>query len=307
MLAVSQSLTHARRFQVIYTLAAFGEIGLTHFDLHGGNVFVDDIGSEHHTIWIAGPGKYRLMSSRNLVKLYDFDRSYKVASRYEGFREPIVNRALLEPEWVEFYGSDQTIFDPCMDIVRLASYVAASAPSLLPRAFLAALKQVIDLKTIGEATDNGILSFSGTLCYKTSGRKACKLEPDISTHMSVTPAQILADTSSLSEDMVGAMAASEKEALEFAMRHSIDPEHIYALPSASNARQSFIKRLDDRVGTLTMSLLGKTAALATRAAGYMPSFSMPALPSFQKKKTPTTTRRRRSAAISPSRPVAARR
>lgn len=235
-------------FQIVYTLAAFGEIGLTHFDLHAGNVFVDVGTTELHTIWILGKNRFRLMSSRLLAKIYDFDRSYKVGSPYKGFEEAIVNKPLLTSEWNRTYGNNQNIFDPRMDYVRLSYVFATATHQYMQPEFLDALLRTINYPMIhDDFTVHGILSHTSTLCYS-SGRsdKPCQIDPWKSAmYCPKSPKAILQrdyDRQLVGEILEGQDAA--EKAIKFATRHSIPFEHIYALPSNSATRTKFIETLE---------------------------------------------------------------
>jgi hypothetical protein len=296
-------------FQIVYTLAAFGEIGLTHFDLHTGNVFVDPVGAEAvHTIWILGPNRFRLMSSRLLAKLYDFDRSYKVRSEYEGFEEAIVNRPLMTREYYHIYGNDQSVFDPRIDYARISFSVAAFYADYLTPAFARALERTTDIRQLGIDSDEktGTLSYTSTLCYKSpSGYGPCSINAQRSTQYCYSPAGILQsdDLSDLVGNIVSGSGAME-QAFKFAAKHGIPVEHIYALPSEARTREHFISSIQgwsqsaaSRHGSIT-SYIPKSVSswwtTAPKKAPQSPPKSSPPKSSMQ-------SSRRRSAMASPSR------
>lgn len=78
--------------QVIYTLAAFNEVGLQQNDLHLSNVWVDELPEKRWVYYGIGRGRYVKVQSRWNVKIYDFDRSTKYATQYN--RRTITNTAL---------------------------------------------------------------------------------------------------------------------------------------------------------------------------------------------------------------------
>jgi hypothetical protein len=61
-------------FQVLYTLNCFARIGLQHNDLHYGNIFVEDMGQPVTLFYKRSPHQYVELTTRYLVKIYDWDR-----------------------------------------------------------------------------------------------------------------------------------------------------------------------------------------------------------------------------------------
>lgn len=61
-------------FQVLYTLVCFANIGLSHNDLHPGNIFIEDFGKEITLYFQRSDNKYIKLVTRYIPKIYDFDR-----------------------------------------------------------------------------------------------------------------------------------------------------------------------------------------------------------------------------------------
>lgn len=61
-------------FQVLYTLNCFARIGLQHNDLHYGNIFIEDMGQSITLFYKRGPHQYIELTTRYIVKIYDWDR-----------------------------------------------------------------------------------------------------------------------------------------------------------------------------------------------------------------------------------------
>jgi hypothetical protein len=72
--------------QIAYTLLVFEDLGFTHNDLHAGNVFVEAL--ERPMVYSVRMNKNTVISRTVsfFVRIYDFDRSSKVATKYSEFR-----------------------------------------------------------------------------------------------------------------------------------------------------------------------------------------------------------------------------
>jgi hypothetical protein len=71
-------------FQILYTLSCFERVGLSHNDLHPGNIFVDEIQETHERIYYISHDKWVKTNIKYDTKIFDFDRS--------SIRHPSVDR-----------------------------------------------------------------------------------------------------------------------------------------------------------------------------------------------------------------------
>ena len=68
-------------FQIIWTIAVFGEYGLVHNDLHKGNIFIEPLDQPIWCIYFINDKDYFVLPINYFVKIYDFDRSTVVAEK----------------------------------------------------------------------------------------------------------------------------------------------------------------------------------------------------------------------------------
>lgn len=68
-------------FQIIWTIAVFGEYGLVHNDLHEGNIFIEPLENPIICIYFISATEYFVIPINYFVKIYDFDRSTIVANK----------------------------------------------------------------------------------------------------------------------------------------------------------------------------------------------------------------------------------
>jgi len=62
-------------FQIIWTLAVFGQYGLVHNDYHAGNTFLEPLEEPIFAIYFLSPTKYFVVPIHYFAKIFDFDRS----------------------------------------------------------------------------------------------------------------------------------------------------------------------------------------------------------------------------------------
>lgn len=62
-------------FQIIWTLAVFGQYGLVHNDFHAGNTFLEPLDEPIFAIYFLSPIKYFVVPIHYFAKIFDFDRS----------------------------------------------------------------------------------------------------------------------------------------------------------------------------------------------------------------------------------------
>lgn len=106
--------------QMAYTLACFEEIGLIHNDLHSGNVFVQQLDSPETNFYRLDDDTVLKVTSGMQVRLYDFDRSFKVPTEYEPQR--IENGLLRNSSLCRVLGQCNR-FTPRLDFFRFLYYV----------------------------------------------------------------------------------------------------------------------------------------------------------------------------------------
>ena len=70
-------------FQLIYTLACFIEIGLSHNDMHMGNVWLERVETRQVARYAVSQDLAYVTKSPLSVRIYDFDRATKVPTRYD--------------------------------------------------------------------------------------------------------------------------------------------------------------------------------------------------------------------------------
>lgn len=63
-------------FQIFYTLECFNQIHIRHNDLHMGNIYIETQIPNQNFIYFTSPDTYFVIPVTNLVKIYDFDRSF---------------------------------------------------------------------------------------------------------------------------------------------------------------------------------------------------------------------------------------
>lgn len=70
-------------YQIIYTLACFGEVGLMHNDLKPPNIYIDPIAPQRFAYLVDPASRYmHQMTARWTCKIYDFDTATKWSTRY---------------------------------------------------------------------------------------------------------------------------------------------------------------------------------------------------------------------------------
>ena len=88
-------------FQVLYTLAAFNKVGLTHNDIHMGNILVQDTNVPEFIDYITDYGVYHVPTYGLLAKIYDFDwaQANKTNTKYSSpFFDSIKEHGCVQPE-----------------------------------------------------------------------------------------------------------------------------------------------------------------------------------------------------------------
>ena len=215
-------------FQLIYTLQCFAEIGLTHWDLHSGNAFVEMLPTPVASVWCLGNGVYKHMRSRWLLKIYDFDRSSKLAAPLApGLEEPVSNRAMETERWMSIYG-DRSIFDPHVDYARVTVSVMHH-PEQIPLATRRLLHDSV-APLLTRAVEK-TLSHSGTLCYKSSNffNSDCLVDPARSATLCQSPRRLIDARSKL----LGSLSTSSKDTIQFIRSNNVPTAtHVFALPMA---------------------------------------------------------------------------
>jgi hypothetical protein len=121
--------------QIIYTCTMMDQIGLLHNDLHEGNLFIDDLGSGNRVAMKFCIGSVAVVeiSTRYVVKIYDWDRSVKVSTKYSPLSvvKPIGNTEYARdvPDPLEYGGVHVAVLNhlvPGGNISRIAHDCAAA-------------------------------------------------------------------------------------------------------------------------------------------------------------------------------------
>lgn len=208
-------------------------------DLHNGNVFIDDLGQEVDTAWIVTRDHVRVMRSRWLVKIYDFDRSCKLAAPgMAGFTEPVINEAMRRGMYPSVYGGQGT-WDPRVDYARIAAAVVSTdnkAGNAIPAKFRAQLDQTINY---GALTNPGSrLSWSGTLCYVSSVMpegSPCQIDPRKSARFCKSPGNLLHEMLNYSQHQLLGSVSTWRDA-----QAAVKNRNVYVLPEIQGERMLFM-------------------------------------------------------------------
>ena len=88
-------------FQIFYTLKVFSQLGLSHNDLHSGNIFVVPATTTTKYYQIS-TNDYRKVESVFDVRIFDFDRGAKVSTEHDG--KEIENHGLSDGFYCQKFG-----------------------------------------------------------------------------------------------------------------------------------------------------------------------------------------------------------
>jgi hypothetical protein len=252
-------------FQVVYTLQCFAEIRFTHWDLHYGNVFVEDTGSRVSSLYMVANNRFYTLTSRWLVKIYDFDRSCKLEApdAPPGLRNAITNYAMQTPFWKEVYGGQNT-WDSRVDYMRLTQTVLSRSRKM-PEEFATTLERTVSMSRLADADKQ--LSFTGTLCFVSAAGNSCTIDPIRSRQYGWNPFDyfVRISNSNLTSDMLIGSPVSGAKARQFYREFIRTPYRVFALPSMLNKRDLFVENAETAVSTLSTFTTVVPATPATSA------------------------------------------
>lgn len=154
-------------FQVFYTLAVFGEIGLVHNDLHSGNVLVQEYSRPIENHYRINGRLYKVVSAFQ-ARIFDFDRGAKLATAFDPTE--LHNTLLTRTDYCGAFGQCQSI-DERRELFTLCYLLFRDNRSINTNLEKLLLKIVpIDLLTRPALSDRvnvvagKTLAWSGRLC-----------------------------------------------------------------------------------------------------------------------------------------------
>lgn len=158
--------------QIVFALAYFEEYGLMHNDLHLGNIWVDKL---------AKPKRFKLYYAKNqppieittryLVKIYDFDRSTKIATRAN--KISIVNKSINTDSLCEEFGTCNK-FIVGRDYSQVAWYFYRK--SKIPEKVKSVLRKTVNSAFLRAKKEQ--LAWAGVPCYPTGNEYECANIPN---------------------------------------------------------------------------------------------------------------------------------
>lgn len=85
-------------FQIAYTLIVFEKMGFMHYDLHSGNIFVEQLLNPVRISYKLENNRYFTFETTYTIRIYDFDHSSKIFSPLNP--KNVTNNALNENEYL---------------------------------------------------------------------------------------------------------------------------------------------------------------------------------------------------------------
>jgi len=139
-------------FQIIWTLICFGDVGLSHNDLHTGNIFVDVGEPETRTYVYSSKLSFTVKSKYN-VKIFDYDRSSKISTKADQCH--IVNTRLSSRDCKNFGLCNS--YNPKRDITRVLGSAVYVANQINDENLLSLISEIADLDFLKSLYYNGLL------------------------------------------------------------------------------------------------------------------------------------------------------
>jgi len=163
-------------FQIFYTLKVFSQLGLSHNDLHGGNVFLVPATSHVRYYQTSDTDFYRVESEWE-ARIFDFDRGSKVATSFDS--NEVENHGLTVGRYCEMYGQCNGVNERAEIYPLLAtfnSFLQRSSPEinsmideiapreLLERNYKGQMIESSDYPVAYPVIPGHTLAFNGRLC-----------------------------------------------------------------------------------------------------------------------------------------------
>jgi len=174
-------------FQIIYTLAAFRDVGLQHNDLHTQNVFVGKKETAARSVYQVTKDSAYALDTIYDVRIFDFDRAYKASTATSSFE---INNVHLREELCTTFGVCEKQ-DSRLELFRLFHFCNKhSSSNKALREFLefCVPADLLDLVGDDEPYDLPAVG-SACLCNAANGCDTCDIINDVRIKL---PREILA-------------------------------------------------------------------------------------------------------------------